>query len=275
MNRSDRNRIVEDNLALVGFFVNLVHAKATHVERDDLASAGSMGLISAAEAFDPGRGVPFSSFARTYILGAMYDSMRSADWASRRLRRRMKSAAEVTEKLTASLGRNPTVDEIAMALGVDRATAVETIEAFQMAPVSLSDGLGDGIQPRDSDLSPEDVLLVDELTMVVREAVAALPEKMRYVVEQVYLEERTVGEVAAELGRTDGAVSHLRREAMLLLREGIEKHYADSDEASTTVVNNVTSIGRREGFLSSLGERVAGGITRAVPAGAVPVARAS
>ncbi|MDQ1661358.1 MAG: polymerase sigma factor FliA, partial [Blastococcus sp.] len=92
-----RNDLVRENLAIVGYLVNEVARKATHVSRDDLASAGALGLLLAADTYDPSLGVPFGAFARRRILGAIADEMRAADWASRTTRRRIKDSLQVQE----------------------------------------------------------------------------------------------------------------------------------------------------------------------------------
>lgn len=97
MDRSERNALVVENLPLVGYLVSEVWSRATHLSRDDLASAGSVGLIHAAEAFKPELGVPFGAFARRRILGAFADEMRSSDWASRTIRKRIKETLQVQE----------------------------------------------------------------------------------------------------------------------------------------------------------------------------------
>ena len=63
--RTERNALVRENLAIVGYLVNEVARKAPHVSRDELASAGALGLVLAADSFDPAQGVPFGAFART------------------------------------------------------------------------------------------------------------------------------------------------------------------------------------------------------------------
>ena len=120
MNRTERNALVVQNLPLVGYLVSEVWAKATHLSRDDLASAGAVALITSADAFDPTLGIPFGAFARRRIIGAFADEMRSNDWASRGARRRIRETLAVKETLTAALGRTPSVDEIASSLGVDQ-----------------------------------------------------------------------------------------------------------------------------------------------------------
>ncbi len=73
--RTERDALVRDNLAIVGYLVNEVARKATHLSRDELASAGALGLVLAADSFDPAQGVPFGAFARRRILGAIADEI--------------------------------------------------------------------------------------------------------------------------------------------------------------------------------------------------------
>ena len=80
-NREERNRLVEANLPLVGYLARDLHARATHVSLEELASVGALALVTAADAFDPALGVPFGAYARRRILGAFADEMRSMDWA--------------------------------------------------------------------------------------------------------------------------------------------------------------------------------------------------
>src|SRR5680860_748232 len=117
MNRS--NDLVESHLALVGYSVNEVLARVpSHVCRSDLMSAGAMALVRAARSFDDTKGVPFARYASLRIRGALVDELRSMDWVSRGVRRRARAASEATDTLTSQLGRTPTKDEIAQAMGV-------------------------------------------------------------------------------------------------------------------------------------------------------------
>ncbi len=92
---------------------------------------------------------------------------------------------------------------------------------------------------------------------MVREAVAALPDQLRHVVEQVYFVGRSVGELAVELGISHSTVSHARIEAVRLLREGLEAHSAREAKGPA-----VPLTARRRDYLAELGERVAGGATQ-------------
>ena len=225
MNRSERNKLVVENLPLVGYLVSEVWAKARHLSRDDLASAGSLALITSADAFDPALGVPFGAFARRRIVGAFADEMRSNDWATRMARRRIKETRHVQETLAAALGRSATVDEVAAALGVDRETALAGLADSDRTLTALDDTTAEFLVA--DTVLPEESLLSAERLAYLRAAVVALPERMRLIVEQVYFQDRSVKDIAADLGITHSAVSQQRSEAIRLLRDGLGTHYAD------------------------------------------------
>jgi RNA polymerase sigma factor for flagellar operon FliA len=250
VNRNERNALVVDNLPLVGYLVSDLVSRATHLSRDDLASAGSLALVTAADAYDASTGVPFGAYARTRILGALADELRASDWATRSARKRIKETVAVRESLTAALGRTPTVEEIADALGVDRQTAAagladaaRTVTALDetIEPLLVSDTVG-----------PEESLMTGERTAYVRAAVAALPDRMRSIVEAIYFDDRTVTEIAEELGITHSAVSQQRSEAIRLMREGMATHYAD--EGDPEVIEAKTSQARRSAYLARLAQ---------------------
>ncbi|WP_166878252.1 sigma-70 family RNA polymerase sigma factor [Salinibacterium sp. ZJ450] len=251
MNRVERNIIVVDNLPLVGYLVAEVSARATHLSRDDLASAGAVALITAAEAYKPELGIPFGAFARKRIIGAFADEMRAGDWATRGARRRIKETAAVQETLTAALGRRPSVDEIAAALGVDRAEATAGLSDAARTVSTIDDTVAEFLVA-DTALPEDDVLTAERLRFL-RAAVEALPEKMRFIVTEVYFKDRPVKDIADELGITHSAVSQQRSEAIRLLRDGLETHYADDAEAVHTPTSRV-SAASRSAYLSRVAD---------------------
>ncbi|MBD8704115.1 sigma-70 family RNA polymerase sigma factor [Frigoribacterium sp. CFBP 13712] len=261
MNRTERNALVVENLPLVGYLVSEVCARATHLSRDDLAGVGAIALVQAADAFDPTLGIPFGAYARTRIVGAFADDMRSGDWASRGTRKRIKETLATQEALTASLGRRPSVDELASALGVDRQAAQSALSDAGRTVSTLDDTIADHLS---SDLPlPGDDLLVDERSRYLRAAVEALPERMRLIIEGVYFGDRTVTEIADELGITHSAVSQQRTEAVRLLRDGLAAHYADDPDAGFEPVSK-TAPARRSAYLSRVATNAAVGIARAL-----------
>ena len=237
----------------MGYLVSEVCAAASHLSRDDLASAGAIALITSADSFNPDLGVPFGAFARKRILGAFADDMRSNDWATRGARRRIKETTAVQDALTAALGRKPDLDEMASALGVDRETVAAGLADASRTLTALDDTTAEYLA---ADIPlPEESLIVSERLTYLRAAVAALPESMRFIIEQVYFEDRSVKEIAAELGITHSAVSQQRAEAVRLMRDGMATHYADSDEQEVVTQSRI-SPARRMAYLAGVSEQI-------------------
>src|SRR6187200_1199311 len=111
---SNRDQIVLEHLPLVKAIAIRVHENLpVHIDLDDLIHAGVMGLFDAVEKYDGEKNVLFHSYAKHRIKGAILDSLRQLDWASRDLRRRQKQVESVTRELSTKLGRNPHETEVA------------------------------------------------------------------------------------------------------------------------------------------------------------------
>src|SRR5262249_12837448 len=109
-----RDRIVLDHLPLVKAIAVRVHENLPgRVDLGDLIHAGSLGLFDAASKYNPDKKVIFHSYAKHRIKGAILDSLRQLDWASRDLRRRHKQVEAATRDLSAKFERMPTEAEIA------------------------------------------------------------------------------------------------------------------------------------------------------------------
>lgn len=256
MNRS--NDLVESHLALVGYSVNEVLARVpSHVARSDLMSAGAMALVRAGRSFDDTKGVPFARYASLRIRGALVDELRSMDWVSRGVRRRARAASEATDTLTSRLGRTPTKDEIAQAMGVsvhevhtaqaDAETRVLSMDAFEGA-------IGASIV--DSSISPLDAVMNAERIEYLRAGVECLPDKLAYVVEQLFFQDRPVAELAEEMGLTRSRISQLRSEALGLLKEGLQTNL-DADAVPQFDPKDGVVERRRQGYCAAIAVRTA------------------
>jgi len=256
--RAERNRLIEENLPLVGYLAAETHARATQVPREELAGVGALALVTAADAFDPTLGVPFGAYARRRILGAFADEMRAMDWASRGIRKRIKETVAVRDTLTAALGRTATVGEIATAMGTSETEVAEALADAARTVTTLDDA---GAPDVAADIPlPEESALLAERREVLEYAVRALPERMRSIIEAVYVHERPVKEVAEELGVSHSAVSQQRSEAVRLLRDALERYFGDDDAPATT---SRVSASAREAFFGRIAELGGGRIARA------------
>jgi len=246
--------LVEAHLDLVHHVVFQVAVHfPRHVDRDELARAGALGLVEAARRYEEARGVPFNRFAAQRIRGAIIDAVRSADWAPRsvRVQARRLDAAEL--ELSTRLGRAPSSAETAEALGMsleDLAVLRErlyrsVVLAFEHMTVDTEDeelSLLDVIEDRTA-VEPSAELEDRELHAYLRDAVSLLPERHRLVVVGYFLEERTSDDLARFLGVTESRISQMRSEALAMLKDGIERQYRP--EAEDEPVVDVTLVERR------------------------------
>lgn len=251
---AERNRLIEENLPLVGYLASETHARATHIPREELASVGALALVQAADAFDPTLGVPFGAYARRRILGAFADEMRAMDWASRGIRKRIKETVAVRDTLAAGLGRTPSVGEIATAMGVADDAVSEALADAARSVTTLDDPTAAEL-PSDV-LLPEESVMLRERRRVLECAIVALPERMRRIIQAVYFDERPVKEIAEELGVSHSAVSQQRSEAVRLLRDALELYFAES---TPPVHASRVSTAAREAFFERVAEALHGG----------------
>ncbi|MGF1664079.1 MAG: sigma-70 family RNA polymerase sigma factor, partial [Kineosporiaceae bacterium] len=231
--------LVLTHLPVVGHVVAETMARVpAHVGRDDLASAGLVALVAAARAYRPDTGVPFGQYARIRIRGAVVDELRRWDWATRAVRRDGRRLAEAEQRLHAELGRPATRTELASTLGVP-AGDVDRVRAdrdravlLALDPWPAGDGSGPDGGARPSvlddllaapDSDPGAQVAHAERIGALLTAVAALPERLRAVVEGYDLQERPMAELAGELGVTESRVSQMRSQAFDLLRAALDE----------------------------------------------------
>lgn len=221
----DDDSVIRQHLPLVGHIVRETMARVpAHVNRDDLTSAGMAALVQAARSYDAERGVSFSRYASTRVRGAILDELRSIDWASRSVRRRARQVDEVRNTLAVQLGRMPSDNEVADALGVGTDEIAANEDDVSRAVVMSLQGFGE--TPIDDMLvshvpGPEAVIEHREKVAYLQDAVAELPERLRRVVQDYFYGERPMAEIAAELGVTESRVSQMRAEALVLLKDGM------------------------------------------------------
>src|SRR5438477_402738 len=135
-----RDQIVLDHLPLVKAIAIRVHESLpVHVDLDDLIHAGVMGLFDAVIKYDGGKNVVFHAYAKHRIKGAILDSLRQLDWASRDLRKRQKQVEGATRDLASKLGRTPNDHEVAdqLGVGIDRWHRMQ-LEMRTVGPVSAT-----------------------------------------------------------------------------------------------------------------------------------------
>jgi RNA polymerase sigma factor FliA len=230
--------LIEANLPLVRHVVLQVAGHfPRHVDRQELARAGSLGLVEAAQRYDESRGVPFDRFAARRIRGAILDAVRAVDWAPRSVRALGRALEAVEADLANSTGAAPSADAVAAALGVGtpelaaiRDRVYRSVVLALEHRVATGDDAGEDLALGDvladrTVVEPAETLEARELLGYLRDAVGLLPERHRIVIVGYFLEERTSLELAEELEVTESRISQIRSEGLGMLRDGIDAQY--------------------------------------------------
>jgi RNA polymerase sigma factor for flagellar operon FliA len=192
-----------------------------HVDLDDLVHAGILGLFDAATKFDPEKQVVFSSYAKHRIKGAILDSLRQLDWASRDLRRRHKQLEAATRDLASELQRAPTEAEIAQRLGVDvdrwRQMMID-LRSVGLVSASTRSSENDDMPapdfPSKPETQPDSMCAREQLRTVLASAMQTLPERYKKVVVLYYTNEMTMKEIGGVLGINESRVSQIHKSAL-------------------------------------------------------------
>ena len=264
------DELVLAHMPLVGYHVTeMLHRVPPTVSRDELTSAGNMALVLAARAYDPTTGVPFARYAALRIAGALLDELRSMDWATRGARRRARELGNAADSLRASLGRTPTRQELAANLGTNVA-AVDAARQDAERRVLSIDATDHPVTEtyQDDAETPEEALLSGERVHWLRTAVACLPVRLRAVVEGLFIADRSVAELADELGVTQSRISQMRTEALGLLRDGMNA--ALDPDLVSVVDHDGVAARRRQSYFATVAARAAMAPATMAPVGTVP-----
>jgi len=232
-----RNALVEHYRPLVDRVTQkILPGLPSHVDAEDLRSAGVLGLIDAVTRFEPERGVTFTVFAWTRIQGEIVEQLRRDDGVRRAMRSVARSLANAVAEATRRLQRTPSDEEIAAELGVNvaayeklRATAVvaapprsldrKISHHSQRNNIREADTLADVLVGQEDDLGDEHD--INELREVVAASWNALPDRERTILTLRYIEGLTLQEAGAVLGIAASRVSQIATEGVRLLRSEI------------------------------------------------------
>jgi len=229
----DHSALIRDNLYLVDILVGrMVTQVPSFMNKDDMRSAGMLGLIDAANKFDPSKNILFKTFAEYRIRGSILDEMRKLDWFSRSLREKQSNLSRTMTKLERKLGRTPEEEEMAQAMEISLEEYQQILgEVSHLGCVSLNETLDnsedgvsflDALVDKRSDLSPASQLENKELTKIMANILQELSEKERLVISLYYYEELTQKEIADVLEVSEGRISQLHSQALLKLKTKVQ-----------------------------------------------------
>ncbi len=226
------SQLIREHLYLVDILVGrMVTQVPAFMNRDDMKSAGMLGLLDAANKFDPTKKILFKTFAEYRIRGAILDEMRKLDWFSRSLRDKQSRIEKTILRLELQLGRDPEAVEVAKAMNLSL-EAYQTMlgEVSHLGCVSLNETLDhseegrsflDALTDHHSSISPGARIEQQQLTQKIAEILTLLSEKERLVISLYYYEELTQKEIAEVLELSEGRVSQLHSQALIKLKTKI------------------------------------------------------
>ena len=205
--------------ALVMAHLGMVKRVALHLkvrippfmELDELMQVGMIGLLEAARAFDPTKGIEFESFALSRVRGAILDEVRQLSYLPRSAVAFNKSENEAIHFLASELGRTPTQSELAEHMGDDleefqkkrgNAKRFETLSMEVISEEVL--GIAD-----EKSRQPDAIVEHQDFMRAVTDAIAELPERDQLLMSLYYVEELNLKEIGEVLDVTESRVSQL------------------------------------------------------------------
>lgn len=214
--RDVRNQLIEEHRWLA------VHCAQRFAHKgeplDDLVQVAMLGVLKAVERFDPEYGVVFSTFAVPTIVGELRRHFRDTTWAvhvPRRLKDLHHTVNVAVTELGQSLGRSPTVDEIADRAGVPVEEVLETLEAgrsYSRVPLAPPNSDESDNEPNLGEVDRQ--MEAAEARMTVAGLMAVLPERERRIVELRFLGGLTQSQIADRVGVSQVQVSRLLRASL-------------------------------------------------------------
>ena len=224
-----KNEILINYGYLVKWIVRRMMPKYNNYnEYDDLVSCGMLGLIDAVDKFELKHEVKFETYAVSRIRGEILDYMRSQDWASPSLRKKISAITNAYEVFESqNLGRSIDM-EVADSLGMHVDQVHKILNQTHMFNlVNFEDALGGGNPEAEignpDENTPEDELLEKEKKRILAEVIDALPEKERLVITLYYYEGLLLKEIADILQVTESRVSQIHSKVLAKMRTKLEK----------------------------------------------------
>jgi RNA polymerase sigma factor for flagellar operon FliA len=233
MRSQSRQEMITRHMPLVAFVVSRMstdNQKTLGLDREDALAYGIEGLIQSVDAFDETRGTSFASFAVRRIRGSILDAIRKADPLPRSLRKSTREVEQVSQELSASLGRWPTPKEIAFRMGIP----LEQLDGIQRHAGSKFISLEHALQDRGGDTAPSFDPVDDDETgdpakaadhnaslMLLDEALHGLSARDRAILRLRYADSKPFHEIGQMMGLSESRVCQLHKRILSVLKRQI------------------------------------------------------
>ena len=219
-----RGKFIQGNLRLVLSVIQRFGGRGESA--DDLFQVGCIGLIKAIDNFDVSHDVQFSTYAVPMIIGEIRRYLRDNNSirVSRSLRDLAYKALQVREEFFNKNNKEPTINEIANELGVEREELAMAIDSVQDTVSMFEPVFQDGtdtvcVMDQIKDYNNTDRAW--EQTITINEAMKKLPERERMIINMRFFEGHTQTEIAEEIGISQAQISRLEKNALKYLRKHV------------------------------------------------------
>jgi RNA polymerase sigma factor FliA len=221
--------LVEEYLPLVKTVVGrLQMSLPSHVDAEDLYSAGMIGLLDAIRHYNPKLGSTFETYARVRIRGAVYDELRRMDWVPRSIHSKAKKVQDAIKTLEQKKRRMPTDAEVAAALGISGGEYEHLLDEIRPATfVCLDAAMSDETDSAPTHYeafadakqeNPLDGVARNEMAEILADRLENLPKMQRQVLALYYFEDMRLREIAEIFDLTESRICQIHSQAILALK---------------------------------------------------------
>ncbi|MFA6011567.1 MAG: FliA/WhiG family RNA polymerase sigma factor [Desulfobacteraceae bacterium] len=232
----EREEMIGKYAYLVKYLAGRVAARIpSSVVFDELVSAGSLGLIDAVDKYDPKKNVGLKTYAQYRIKGAILDELRSMDWYSRSMRKKIQSIEKAVQMVESRESRPASDMEIAEEMGQPLDTYLKMLSDIHCAALlSLDDYIKNNDNGNESgstfsegmksDENPSDQMIQKELKAVLAKAIRKLTEKEQMVISLYYYDELTLKEIGNVMELTESRICQIHTMALIKLKSRIKDY---------------------------------------------------
>jgi RNA polymerase sigma-B factor len=223
-----RARVIEAYLPLAEYLARRFRNRGE--PQDDLTQVANLGLIKSVDGFDPTRGAAFTSYAIPMIVGELKRHFRDKGWdvrVPRRLQELRLAITKVSDILAQTLGRSPTVSDLAAHLDVSEEDIIEGIDsahayrALSLQAPTTGDDSGAELGDMLGDLDPRMETVEDRESL--RPLVVQLPAREQKIIAMRFFGNMTQTQIAEKIGISQMHVSRLLAKTLRQLRDGLEE----------------------------------------------------
>jgi RNA polymerase sigma factor FliA len=235
------NDLVHQYLPLVKTIVGrLAMSLPSHVNSEDLYSAGLVGLLNALRRFDAKTGTAFETYARTRIRGSIFDELRRLDWVPRSVHDKARKVEKVMRELEQTKGEAVTDAEMAKAMDLTLNQYDELMEEIRPATFVCLDSVrgGSAESPQEGSsrydslsdekqIDPGDGTATREMARLITDRLEDLPDMQRKVLALYYFEDMRLREIAEVFGVTESRICQIHAQAILSIKAFLRKQDPD------------------------------------------------